>query len=98
MTPTTAVHVKIPTPLRNLTHGRELVPAQGSTIREVIDDLEQRCAGIRERICEPDGHIRAYVRVFLNEEDVRYLGAADTPVKPGDTVTLLPAIAGGSEE
>ncbi|MBI1849760.1 MAG: MoaD/ThiS family protein [Planctomycetes bacterium] len=95
MSATTTVNVKIPTPLRNFSQGRDLVPANGATVREVIDDLEKSCRGIRERVCEADGKIRSYVRVFVNDEDIRFLKAAETPVKAGDTVTILPAIAGG---
>ncbi len=95
MTPTTTVNVKIPTPLRPFTQGRDVVSVSGSTIREVIENLESAHRGIRERICDADGRIRDYVRVFLNDEDIRFLEAADTKVKPGDTVTILPAIAGG---
>ena len=95
MSVTTTVNVKIPTPLRNFSQGRDLVPVHGATVREVIDDLEKSCPGIRERVCEADGKIRSYVRVFVNDEDIRFLKAGDTPVKTGDTVTILPAIAGG---
>jgi sulfur-carrier protein len=98
MSATTTVSVKIPTPLRNLTQGRDLVPASGATVREVIDDVEKSCPGLRERVCEADGRIRAYVRVFVNDEDIRFLKAGDTAVKSGDVVTILPAIAGGLQE
>ena len=89
------INVRIPTPLRNLTAGRDVVAVTGSTIRDVIENLEKDFGGIRERLCEPDGRIRPYVRVFLNDEDVRFLQSGETPVQAGDTVTILPAIAGG---
>jgi molybdopterin synthase sulfur carrier subunit len=90
-----SITVKIPTPLRTFTQGRDVVVVGGSTVRATLDELERSHPGIRERICEPDGGIRQYVRVFLNDEDVRYLQGVATPVKRGDTLTILPAIAGG---
>lgn len=90
------IRVVIPTPLRQFTGGQAQVTGQGSTIRELIADLDARFPGLKARICEPDGEIRRFVNVFVNGENVRKgLGAA-TPLKPGDEVGIIPAMAGGS--
>lgn len=90
------IRVVIPTPLRQYTGGQAQVTGQGSTIHELIADLDARFPGLKARICEPDGEIRRFVNVFVNGENVRKgLGAA-TPLKPGDEVGIIPAMAGGS--
>ena len=87
--------VRIPTPLRKLTNNQEVVEAQGSTIREVINSLEHNYPGLKERICDEQDNIRRFVNVFLNDEDIRFLNESETPVKLGDEVSIVPAIAGG---
>jgi MoaD family protein len=87
--------VRIPTPLRKLTDGKEEVTAQGGTVGEVIVDLEKNYPGIRARICDDSGAVRKFVNIFANEEDIRFLQNLDTPVKDGDEVSIVPAIAGG---
>ena len=89
-----AISVRIPTPLRTLTLGKEEVTASGSTVGEVIDDLETRHPGIRDRLLDEKG-VRRFINLYLNEEDVRFLDALRTPVKDTDTLTIVPAIAGG---
>jgi len=89
-----AVEVRIPTVLRTYTEGAKAVEGSGSTISEVIDDLESRHAGIRERLLEA-GDLRRFINVYVNDEDVRFLGGLETAVKDGDTVVILPAVAGG---
>ncbi len=89
-----AVEVRIPTVLRTYTEGAKAVEGSGSTIAEVIDDLESRHAGIRERLLEA-GDLRRFINVYVNDEDVRFLGGLETAVKDGDTVVVLPAVAGG---
>jgi len=89
------IPVRIPTPLRKLTNNQEIVEAQGSTIREIIDSLEHNYPGLKERICDEQDHIRRFVNVFLNDEDIRFLNESETPVKSGDEVSIVPAIAGG---
>lgn len=89
------IPVRIPTPLRKLTLNQEVVEAQGATIREVINNLEKDYPGLKERICDEQDHIRRFINVFLNDEDIRFLDESETPVKSGDEVSILPAIAGG---
>jgi sulfur-carrier protein len=89
------IPVRIPTPLRKLTNNQEVVEAQGSTIREVINNLERNYPGLKERICDEQDNIRRFVNVFLNDEDIRFLNESETPVKLGDEVSIVPAIAGG---
>jgi molybdopterin converting factor small subunit len=89
-----AVTVRIPTPLRSLTAGAEQVPAEGQTVRAVIDDLEKNHPGLRERLLDAKG-IRRFVNLYLGDEDVRFLNGLDTPLKSGDELSIVPAIAGG---
>ena len=88
------IEVRIPTLLRGYTDGAKTVVAAGATLGELIGDLEVRHAGLRARLVE-DGSLRRFVNVYLNDEDVRFLAGLDTPVADGDTVTILPAVAGG---
>jgi molybdopterin synthase sulfur carrier subunit len=89
-----AIEVRIPTILRTYTGGAKAVEGDGSTLGEVISDLESRHSGLRARLID-EGKLRRFVNVYLNDEDVRFLSGLDTPVKDGDTVTVLPAVAGG---
>ncbi len=90
-----AVTVRIPTPLRKFTGDRADVEVRGATVREVIDNLEARHSGIKERMVDESGAIRRFVNVYVNEEDIRFLDGSETDVKDGDQVTIVPAIAGG---
>ncbi|GIH70578.1 MULTISPECIES: MoaD/ThiS family protein [Sphaerimonospora] len=90
-----AVEVRIPTILRNYTDGAKAVHATGSTLEELIGDLESHHPGLKERLVDASG-LRRFVNVYLNDEDVRFLGGLGTPVADGDTVTVLPAVAGGA--
>jgi len=90
-----AIPVRIPTPLRKLTQNQEIVDAEGGTIRELLDSLESNYPGLKERICDEQDHIRRFVNVFVNDEDIRFLQESETPVKSGDEVSIVPAIAGG---
>jgi sulfur-carrier protein len=89
-----AIEVRIPTILRSYTAGAKAVEGSGDTLREVIDDVDTRHPGLRDRIVDDDG-LRRFVNVYLNDEDVRFLGGLQTPVADGDAVTVLPAVAGG---
>ncbi|WP_077042203.1 MoaD/ThiS family protein [Rhodococcus sp. MTM3W5.2] len=89
-----AVIVSIPTILRNHTDGEKRVPATGSTLAAVIDDLEANHAGLKDRLIN-DGKLHRFVNVYVNDEDVRFSGGLDTEVADGDSVTILPAVAGG---
>jgi molybdopterin synthase sulfur carrier subunit len=90
-----SVRVKLPTILRKHTGGERLVDAEGSTVRELLADLETRYPGITKNVVTPDGGLHRFVNVYVNDEDVRYLGSLETAVKQGDTVSILPAVAGG---
>ena len=90
-----AIEVRIPTILRTYTDGAKQVEGTGSTLNELISDLEQRYGGLRARLID-DGSLRRFVNVYLNDEDVRFLDGLQTTVKDGDTVTVLPAVAGGA--
>ena len=93
-----AVIVRIPTPLQRLTNGQGEVQCEGTTVTELLKDLERRYPGIQERICDAQGKLRRFVNVFVNEEDIRFLQGDQTAVKSGDEVSIIPAIAGGSDE
>ncbi len=90
-----AIEVRIPTILRTYTGGAKSVEGKGDTIDELIADLDGRHAGLRDRLVDEAG-LRRFVNVYLNDEDVRFLGGLGAEVKDGDTVTVLPAVAGGS--
>ncbi len=90
-----AIEVRIPTILRSYTGGAKSVEGSGSTLADLLSDLESRHNGLRERLVDQGG-LRRFVNVYLNDEDVRFLGGLDAPVKDGDTVTVLPAVAGGA--
>ncbi|TDM30255.1 MoaD/ThiS family protein [Macrococcoides canis] len=91
-----AVRVQIPGPLRSLTGGAGEVEVEAADVGSLIEGLESRHAGLKQRLCDASGNLRSYVRLFVNEEDVRFLQAKATPLKPGDTVAIVPAIAGGT--
>jgi molybdopterin synthase sulfur carrier subunit len=87
--------VRIPTPLRRFTDGAEEVPAQGSTVAEIIDDLDRSHSGLKARLCEENGQIRRFVNIYVNDEDIRFMQSLDTPVAEDDELSIIPAIAGG---
>ncbi|GAB3495180.1 MoaD/ThiS family protein [Nocardiopsis coralliicola] len=89
-----ATEVRIPTIMRNLTDGAKAVEGTGTTLSELISDLDSRHPGIGEKLVD-NGKLRRFVNVYLNDEDVRFLGGIEAPVADGDTVTVLPAVAGG---
>jgi sulfur-carrier protein len=91
-----AVEVRIPTILRNLTGNQKQVQGEGETLEALFVDLESKFAGLRGRLVDDDGALRRFVNVYLNDEDVRFLGGLGTKLGDGDTVTILPAVAGGS--
>lgn len=88
------VTVRIPTPLRSLTGGEEQVQVQGETLRSVIDALEGKHPGVRERLLDAKG-VRRHVNIYVGDEDVRFLDGLETKLKSGDEVSIVPAIAGG---
>src|ERR1022692_4389629 len=89
-----AIEVRIPTILRTFTSGAKSVEGSGDTLDALIADLDSRHAGLRDRLVDDSG-LRRFVNVYLNDEDVRFLGGLSAPVKDGDTITVLPAVAGG---
>ena len=90
------VEVKVPTILRQATGGEAVVEGSGSTVRDVLDDLERRYPGFARRVVSDDGGLHRFVNVYVNDEDVRYLGSLETEVTDGDVVSILPAVAGGA--
>ena len=89
-----AVTVSVPTILRSYTDGEKRVQATGSTLAAVIDDLDANHSGLKERLLK-DGKLHRFVNVYVNDEDVRFSGGLESPVADGDSVTILPAVAGG---
>lgn len=89
-----AIEVRIPTILRPYTDGSKAVEGSGDTIDELLVDLDSRHPGLRERLVDESG-LRRFVNVYLNDEDVRFLGGLQTALTDGDSITILPAVAGG---
>lgn len=87
--------VRIPTPLRKYTQGQDEVAVDGTNVAAVLENLETAFPGIRERICDDSGAVRRFVNVFVADEDIRFLDNLETPVKDGDEISIVPAIAGG---
>jgi molybdopterin synthase sulfur carrier subunit len=90
-----ATKVRIPTPLRKLTNNEEIVEVQAATVGEAITELQSRYPGIRERLVDDKGEVRRFINVYVNEEDIRFLKDQQTPLKEGDELSIIPAIAGG---
>lgn len=90
-----SVKVRIPTPLRKVTKDEAEVTAEGSNIRQVLDDLESRYPGLKERLCDEEGELRRFVNVYVGEEDIRFLQGLDTEIGDADLVSIIPAVAGG---
>ena len=90
-----AIKVRIPTPLMKLTDNQSEVSAEGETISDIINNLENQFNGIKDRICEENGSPRRFINIYLNEEDIRFLEGEKTAVKDGDEISIIPAIAGG---
>ena len=90
------VKIRIPTPLRRLTNGQPVVVESGDSLRDLLNNLDNSFPGIRDRIFDETGSIRQFINIFVNEEDIRFLGNLDTTIKDGDEVSIIPAIAGGS--
>lgn len=89
------VRVRIPTPLRSLTKGSAEVEASGDSVADVIEDLERQFPGLRERLLDESGALRRFVNIYVNEDDIRFLDGVKTVLKPGDQLSVVPAIAGG---
>lgn len=91
-----SVLVRIPTPLRAITNGRGEIRVEANDVGEALERLDQEFAGIRGRLCEEDGTVRRFINVYVNEEDIRFMQGLTTPLKPGDEVSIVPAMAGGA--
>ena len=90
-----AIEVRIPTILRTHTGGNKTVEGTGDTLSALVDDLDAKHPGLKNRLVTEEGKLHRFVNVYVNDEDVRFTGALDTQVKDGDSVTILPAVAGG---
>jgi molybdopterin synthase sulfur carrier subunit len=87
--------VSIPVPLRKLTKGADSVSVEGSTVRELIYNLEFGYSGMNDRLLTPDNSLRTFINIYINDEDIRFLNDLDSTVNPEDEISILPAIAGG---
>jgi molybdopterin converting factor small subunit len=90
-----AVDVRLPTILRPAAGGQATVSAEGDTVGEVFDDLVRQYPGLREQLLNSEGDLHRHLNVFLNDDDIRYLGKLEAKVAPADSLTLMPAVAGG---
>jgi molybdopterin converting factor small subunit len=89
------VTVLIPTPLQKLTNDQAVLELQASTIKELIEALEEACPGIKARICDDQGELRRFLNLYVNSEDIRFLEGIQTPLQDKDEVSIVPAVAGG---
>jgi len=89
------VRVRVPTPLRRFTGGKDEIPAEGASVRAVIENLEQRHPGLMERLLDEKGELRRFVNIYVNGDDIRFLDQLSSKVKDGDDISIVPAIAGG---
>lgn len=92
-----SVEVRIPQIFRNHTGGERLVKAEGAIIAELLDNLEENYPGLKGRLFAGDGQLHQFLNIFLNDEDIRYLGSLNTKLSDGDVISILPAVAGGQE-
>ncbi|MBV8772411.1 MAG: MoaD/ThiS family protein [Deltaproteobacteria bacterium] len=90
------IRVRVPTPLRRFTGGHDEITAQGDSIMAVIEDVERRHPGMRERLLDDKGELRRFVNIYLNGDDIRFLSQLTSKVKDGDDISIVPAIAGGN--
>src|ERR687892_2113152 len=88
--------IHIPTPLRPFTDKHESIEVSGATVGELLADLTKKYEGLRKHLYADDGRLRNFVNVYLNDEDIRYLQKEKTPVKPGDSLSIVPSVAGGA--
>ena len=90
-----AVTVRIPTTMRPISGGNSTVEVEGATLRDVLAALDAAHNGFKDRLFDDAGDLHKFVNIFVSDDDVRYLQGLDTPVKAGDTVSIIPAVAGG---
>ena len=91
-----AIKVRIPTPLQKLTKDKDVIECDAKSVKGLIDDLQKKFPGIRERLCDENGKLRRFINIYVNDEDIRFLQMDATPIKDGDEVSIIPAIAGGA--
>lgn len=87
--------VRIPTPLRKLSGDRDELNISASNVSQMIEELEKECPGIKDRICDENGEVRRFINLYVNNEDIRFLDGKDTKLEESDSVSIIPAIAGG---
>ena len=90
-----ATKILIPTPLRPYTDKKDAVEADGATVGELLADLTKKHAGLKAHLYNEQGKLRSFVNIYLNDDDIRYLQKENTPIKDGDTISIVPSIAGG---
>ena len=90
-----SVMVRIPTPLRRMTGGKDKVEVESGSLAAMVDELEGNFPGLKDRLLDEDGELRYFVNIYLNGEDVRFLDGLDTAMSTGDEVSIVPAVAGG---
>ena len=91
-----AIKIRIPTPLQTITKKQAEVTASGKTVKEALGSLTKDFSGIRERLFDDKGELRRFINFYVNDEDIRFLKGIDTPIKDGDEISIIPAIAGGA--
>jgi molybdopterin synthase sulfur carrier subunit len=89
------VEIKIPTPLRKLTDGKDLVEVEAATVREALSALDAKHPGVLAKICDDSGNVRRFVNIYAGDEDIRFLGQLETALASGARLSIIPAIAGG---
>ena len=95
-TTTPSIQVRVTAVLQKLTNGEKAVAAQGATVAEVLEDIDRRYPGFKGQVYGEDGKLHRFVNIYLNDEDIRYTGGPETGLKEGDTLDILPALAGGT--
>jgi molybdopterin synthase sulfur carrier subunit len=90
------VHVRIPTPLKKLAGEQDVIKAKGTTVGEVLQWLTETYPGLKERLRDEQGEVRRFINIYVNDEDIRFIQNLETPLKEGDHVSIIPAIAGGA--
>jgi molybdopterin synthase sulfur carrier subunit len=89
------ITVRVPTPLQKITGNKSEVSATGANVKEALANLEKSYPGLRERLYGEDGELRKFINIYINEEDIRFLDSENSPLKDGDVISIIPAIAGG---
>ncbi len=91
------IKVRIPTPLQKLTKDKDVVECSAGNVKDLVDNLEKTYPGLKDRLCDENGKIRRFLNIYVNDEDIRFLKMDQTPLKNGDEVSIIPAIAGGQK-